>query len=417
MKAYHGTSTKAAERIRKHGFSLRDAGARQAALRGEKVAELSGVYLTTERQTADWYAGETFQPGLNRGGVVIEVEVSGRIAPSKELWSMRRQVDDALGPYDMWDQKERARRAAVVKQRLQDRGYVGVDEHDNEFIVFNPKHVKVIRLFRADTQDVIGKRLTIAALLRAGRPDLANVVAYVVTASKLTPSKIRTLKANDVVTVYHSTWMTELPNLINGFDASTVHYRLYGGPKHAGLFIAPSEQSADKFGSNVMLEIRTKAKFLHGTDYSGNIGRRTLDEETLEWLHEKYPDSFRPGLSWSFEQTGEPQALLIGLVKPRQIVRVRHAKQWYTRKEFLDQGFEAGDRFSRKPITDVGHDLSYPNYSLDQLSKILSEMFGVPAKRVVEVLRKAKPENLEHDFRNYGFGERAIKKYVKMLTG
>lgn len=265
------------------------------------------------------------------------------------------------------------------------------------------------------------KRQVIAALLRAGRAELANVVAYQVTAAAaLTPSKIRSLKANDAVLVYHSTYLTEMSNLINGFDASTVHYRLYGGPKHAGLFVAPSEQAADKFGSEVMLEVETKAKFLHGTDYSGNIGRRSLDEKTEEWLREKYPDSFRPNLSWSLESKGEPQALLIGLVKPRQILRVRYrgrdGMKWYTRKEFIDLGLEAGDHYSRERIKDVGHDLSYPNYSKQQLGEILSDMFGVPAKHALEVLRKAKPEQVEHDLRNFGFGDRAVKKYVKILT-
>lgn len=185
MKAYHGTSTKAAEQIRKSGFDVKSAGARQAALRGERVAEWVGVYLTADKMTAKWYAGETFSPGLHRGGVVVEVEVNVKLAPSKELWTIARQVDESLGDYNMWDQKERARRIAITQQRLRDRGYGGFYENADEFIVFDPKRIKVVRLFNADTEETLaGKRLLIASMMQAGRPELANAVAYHVTAAK-----------------------------------------------------------------------------------------------------------------------------------------------------------------------------------------------------------------------------------------
>lgn len=415
MKAYHGTSTKAAEHIRKHGFSLRSAGARQAALRGEEIAELPGVYLTPDRRTADWYAGETFQPGLHRGGVVIEVTVQGRIAPSKELWTVRRQVDDSLGQYNMWDQKERARRAAIVLQRLKDRGYAGIYENNDEFIVFDPKHVKVIRMFRADSQDVLAKRLAVAAIPGGLK------------------AKIEKLKPNDKLKVWHGTSLQYAFELVNGFDANKVQHRHYGGPRHAGVFVSPDPELAARFAhyGEIVLEIETKARNLHGVDYSGNIGReQDMEESTREWISSKYPKSFRPYLSMTMLQANEPQGLLRGLVRPSQIKRVRYKAYgkeavWYSRKAFLALGLETipardAPYGAKQKLADLGFDVSSPNYTLDQLAQVGSGLIGVTPERFISALeRRAKRDGEDGVFKmleQAGFGETAARKYARMFA-
>ncbi len=156
------------------------------------------------------------------------------------------------------------------------------------------------------------------------------------------------LRPNDVVTVYHGTSLQRVRELINGFDANKVMMRYYQtkGYKHAGLFVSPSVETAEHFGAEVILEIQVRAKNLHGTDFSGQTGRHQTQQgqmspRTVQWLKEKYPESFRPYLSLTMQQTSEPQAILRGLVAPRQIKRVRYRQPgygntpvWYTRRDF-----------------------------------------------------------------------------------
>ena len=133
--------------------------------------------------------------------------------------------------------------------------------------------------------------------------------------------KVKNLNKNDFLVVYHGTREQHVPDLINGFDATSVKSRDYGGPQHAGLFVTPSIYVADRFASRgeIVLELKVRAANLHGTDWSGRTGRMQGADKG-----EIYPNSFRPYLSMTLLQEHEPQALLIGLVSPKQILRVRH---------------------------------------------------------------------------------------------
>ena len=235
---------------------------------------------------------------------------------------------------------------------------------------------------------------------------------------------IKDLRPNERITVYHGTSLKDTPTLINGFDANKVVYRHYGGPRHAGLFVAPDANTAERFAhyGQVILEIEVKAKNLHGTDYSGNIGTE-YEEET--W-RDKFPDSFRPYLSQTLTQSSEPQALLRGLVRPSQIKSVRYKPykeqpKWYTRKQFLDLGLKYEQPYQQPvEIKDVGWDLSYPNYSLDEFIQAYASTLGMSEKRVREHLKDwmwerrtedAVRENLE----NAGFGPTATRGFVKRM--
>ena len=175
--------------------------------------------------------------------------------------------------------------------------------------------------------------------------------------------------------------------MINGFDANKVRARLYGGPKHAGILAAPSEEEAEKFAhyGETILEIDVRAKFLHGIDYSGNIGRSSdphIDniewhEQEMEsrnnWAKSEFPDSFRPTLSKTWTQKNEPQALLRGLVSPNQIKRVRYKEYgkdpiWYSREDFIKLGVEVIPKSNqpygdRRKFRDIGYDLSSTSHS------------------------------------------------------
>ena len=205
-----------------------------------------------------------------------------------------------------------------------------------------------------------------------------------------TGADLTALQPKDIVTVYHGTTPKELSRMINGFDARQVYRRVYGGGDHRGLFVAPDFDTARQFGSGAVIEIKTYAKFLHGTDWSGRIGRTEVPKgsELEKRWKERYPDSFRPWLSHTLTASGaEPQALLMGIVKPAQITRVWYKKpgkkefQEFTRDEFLKQGFKhsgyrAGDDYIQKDYVDVGVDLSSPQIKLKDWLLAMMEADG-----------------------------------------
>lgn len=193
---------------------------------------------------------------------------------------------------------------------------------------------------------------------------------------------LKALKPDDWLTVYHGTSLMYAADLINGFDATKVKYRHYGGPRHKGLFVSPSFRTARSFGPTLVLEMVVRAKNLHGTDYGGVTGRQDPRREEL-WK-DKYPDSFRPYLSLTLNQNTEPQALLQGLVAPRQIKRVWYASapneagEWYSRKEFIDLGLQSnsGGRRRSEPLRDLGFDKSHPNYDYDEFIDAMVSFLG-----------------------------------------
>jgi hypothetical protein len=115
------------------------------------------------------------------------------------------------------------------------------------------------------------------------------------------------LRPDDIVTVYHGTRLSEAPALINGFDANKIQYRHYGGPRHAGLFVTPDFEVGRRFSDygQLVFELHVPAKYLHGTDFSGNIQRiGDKDAATQRFYRGKYPKSFRPLLSDSMTDRG-----------------------------------------------------------------------------------------------------------------
>lgn len=223
------------------------------------------------------------------------------------------------------------------------------------------------------------KRTSAIRVLGRYLDNLCGPVPRVMVAANL-----KALKPNDWLTVYHGTTLSTVPQLINGFDATKVKHRNYGGPRHKGLFVAPDFQTARSFASYgpTVLEMVVRAKNLHGTDYSGVTGRQ--DPRREEIWRDVYPDSFRPFLSESLSTGVEPQALLQGLVAPRQIKRVWYAStpndpgRWYSRKEFLELGLDpsANPRDKQPLLQDLGFDKSHPNYDYDEFIDAMVSFLG-----------------------------------------
>jgi GNAT superfamily N-acetyltransferase len=270
------------------------------------------------------------------------------------------------------------------------------------------------------------------------KPEDKKLVAEaLLEAAKAVTTSLTDLSEDNWLVVYHGTSLSEVPSLINGFDATRLKYRLYGGPKHRGLFVTPDFKTAERFApyGEVVLELLVRAKNLHGTDYSGRTGRQQKQEKrTEEWLAGKFPNSFRPYLSLTLTQAAEPQALLIGLVSPKQILRVWYrasradAGKWYTRNEFLSLGLEAGPNEEsaqgiKKKVEDLGIDLSSPRLSLDEFLDATARLADVPRSRVESALSVRAPKGEDEIVRlieRFGFQPKAAqsfaRKFMKSLT-
>tara|TARA_R110000796_G_scaffold186335_2_gene303239 strand:- start:3519 stop:4037 length:519 start_codon:yes stop_codon:yes gene_type:complete len=143
---YHGTSENAGRSILKSGFSLSAAGARQKALHGKDIVEIGGIYLTSEKDRAKWYAGpDNTTPGMNQGGAVVETKISGKIMPEKEWWDIKRKISQEIGG-GLYDDEMNKQKNEEAVRRAKEMGYVGFQENTdpNEIIVFDPENIKVM---------------------------------------------------------------------------------------------------------------------------------------------------------------------------------------------------------------------------------------------------------------------------------
>ena len=226
------------------------------------------------------------------------------------------------------------------------------------------------------------------------------------------------IKKNQSILVYHATDFTSALEMINGFDTLEVRKRRYEslGYKHRGLFVSP--MPLRQFGY-VFLEIETQAKFLHGTDWSGNIGRhKKMNLFVEDNLITKYPKSFRPTLTESLNRSREPQALLLGLVKARQIKRICYMDKWYSREQFVEKYAQGQEKL----INDLNVDLTYLNYSLHEVIQVLAM---VAETEVTSIERRFKrTENWDFDrqynyisktFKALGFKGSATDKYTRLI--
>lgn len=237
-------------------------------------------------------------------------------------------------------------------------------------------------------------------------------------------TRYRDIQPNDTLLVYHGTDLKSAFHMINGFDATKDIPRLYSQSRHRGLFVSPDFKLAERFASydQVIFEIVVKAKFLHGTDWGGNIGRhQNMSAETKEFFRERYPNSFRPFLTETLNESSEPQALLIGLVSPRQIKRVWYRPvggegQWYTRKEFLDLGLQTRIDGRDRKIQDLGYDRSKTTYTLGQFLELAARARGRTPEHVYNVLSGLPEDRLiEAIGITFNFEPKAARAFAKKI--
>ncbi len=241
--------------------------------------------------------------------------------------------------------------------------------------------------------------------------------------------KLENLKASDKLLVYHGTSLQFAVEMVNGFDATETRYRYYGGPRHRGLFVSPDEKLAERFASQgeIILELLVPAKQLHGVDYSGNIGREQRKRGTdMDWIAEKYPNSFRPYLTYTMLQNNEPQGLLVGLVKPTQIRRIRYKKysgspKWYSRRDFLKLGLKSKkgtDSYGPDyELEDIGWDLSNPSYTLDQFLQMMADIGDYEVDQAEKVFRmyveRGDDDRVLELVSHFGIGKKARESFLR----
>jgi hypothetical protein len=234
------------------------------------------------------------------------------------------------------------------------------------------------------------------------------------------------LKSNQKIKVYHTTSLEYAVKMVNGFDALEIRHRHFNGPKHRGLFISPMPLT--QFG-NVVFEIEVYAKFLHGTDYSGNIGREGQDPHKGKvrgkdlYLEEKYPQSFRPSLSESLNYTAEPQAIYLGLVKPSQIKRVQYNGEWMSREGFI--AIRETNEYAKKlRLVDTQFDLSNPSRPIEEIYAYIDKLRGkgregITRKLFSKTLERSGRERgqslIEKTLGQLGFGSTATRRYTQLI--
>jgi hypothetical protein len=180
-------------------------------------------------------------------------------------------------------------------------------------------------------------------------------------------SEFETLKASDIVTVFHGTDATQCKEFLRrGVDGTVVHYRTHNQGHERGIYITPSIRTALDFG-NYILEIRVRAKDLYPTARWGlGSQRKHMKSSTLL---EPYAKSFRPMVSYQLNERVEPQAMFIGFVPVKDIVSVHYARPGSTDIEKLSLD-EARTRLSLNPKYDI-------DYSLDMSAEDVLDALAV----------------------------------------
>jgi len=174
-------------------------------------------------------------------------------------------------------------------------------------------------------------------------------------------------------------------------------------------------QTAERFAGGrrgYVFEIETRAKFLHGTDFGGRIEtRRTMRSDDARWLRRKYPRTFRPTLSETLcADSVEPQAILIGVVKPSQVLGVYTRGERYSRRAFFRKFAERLDlvKFNFSPFT--------PPYTFEKLVRTLVTLDYGDEEETREVLSRTSARTVRSMLSSI-FPPAAVEGYMAAIKG
>jgi len=119
-------------------------------------------------------------------------------------------------------------------------------------------------------------------------------------------------------------------------------------------------------------------------------------------------------------QSSEPQALLVGTVRPEQITRVQWKGDWHDRDEFLKSGPEYHKPYERTPskLEKLGFDPTDGSLSFEQIVSVISQEENMKQERVKSTLLRvsaARPDDMAHTFEQMGWVRSAANQMVKNI--
>lgn len=216
------------------------------------------------------------------------------------------------------------------------------------------------------------------------------------------------LKPDSVVRVFHGTQNMETgirAFLKSGIDGTKVVGRSYNQGAERGLYIAPNQRTARDFGG-VVLEFDVKAKDLYPTARWG-LGAGHRQKQTQEMAAERFPDSFRPLVSWQLTEKQEPQAMFIGFVPASKIIAV-HVYATGSSVDFKTYTVqEARELFKARPTVDLQGDETY-----EQLLHEIAEQGGYTQEEILEGFAASDEEEIIQTLKALGLSRRATLKFV-----
>lgn len=216
------------------------------------------------------------------------------------------------------------------------------------------------------------------------------------------------LKATDTVRVFHGTQNMEsgiITFLRSGMDGTKVVGRSYNQGAERGLYVAPDQRTARSFGS-IVIEFDVKAKDLYPTARWG-FGMGHRQKQIQEMAAEKFPNSFRPLVSWQLTEKVEPQAMFLGFVPASKIIAV-HRYEISSSVDFTTYTLaEARERYLGENLVDPKGDETY-----DEVLELLAKSNGETPADISDALADARESEIMHLLLHHGFGRKASLRFI-----
>lgn len=195
---------------------------------------------------------------------------------------------------------------------------------------------------------------------------------------------IDNLQADTIITVYHGTNSNGMKEfLMNGVDATKIHYRHYNQGRERGVYITNDLKTARSFG-NWILEIDVKGKDLYPTARWGLGSKINRSNKYIEDITKDYKNSFRPLVSYQLSVDKEPQAMFIGFIPIKDIKTIYHFD--YNEK---GQPLKQYTVKEAKKILNIEDDFQWElNMTPEEILQKISEIEDYSVEQIIKVYSK-----------------------------
>lgn len=192
------------------------------------------------------------------------------------------------------------------------------------------------------------------------------------------------LRADTILRVYHGTNTNGMKEfLMNGVDATKVHYRYYNQGRERGLYVTRDIKTARSFG-NWVLGLDVKGKDLYPTARWGLGSKENRSSKYIDEITKAYKNSIKPLVSYQLSVANEPQAMFIGFIPVRDIKEIYNFDYSESGQPLKQYTIEEA-----KKILDVEDDFDWNiNMTADEILQKISEITGHPVEKLIEVFSK-----------------------------